>query len=312
MPHPLVKWSYEPRARRGRAARARPRHPPGDAAAEGARRSSRSRWTTGTPRSTTPTSPRRSSGRPTAAPPPAPRRSPRSPAGSRRRPTRSWSPGPTSTRAAPGTPRSPSPSARTCRCSRARRPAAGGSASPRATRTSAASCRRRSAPSPRRSRGRDLILVVGSSVFPYYPNIPGPLLPEGAELVEITSDPDEAARAPMGDAIVADVKLTLEALLAEVGESDRDAGESLPEPTDGPRASDPITRDLGDARPARRLPRRRDHRPGGAVVDQRAAQPAAPLEARQLLLRRRRRPRASGSRRRSGSSSPSRSGRSCA
>ena len=31
--------------------------------------------------------------------------------------------------------------------------------------------------------GRDLILVVGSSVFPYYPNIPGPLLPEGAELV---------------------------------------------------------------------------------------------------------------------------------
>jgi benzoylformate decarboxylase len=89
-------------------------------------------------------------------------------------------------------------------------------------------------------RGRDLILVVGSSVFPYYPNLPGPLLPEGAELVQITSDPDEAARAPMGDAIVADVKLTLEALLTEVGESDRDAGESLPEPTEGPE-QDPIT-----------------------------------------------------------------------
>ena len=57
--------------------------------------------------------------------------------------------------------------------------------------------------------GDDLILVVGSSVFPYYPYIPGPPLPEGAELVAITSDPDEAARAPMGDAIVADVKLTL-------------------------------------------------------------------------------------------------------
>src|SRR5262249_29691565 len=64
-------------------------------------------------------------------------------------------------------------------------------------------------------RGRDLILVAGSSVFPYYPNLPGPLLPEDAELVVITSDPDEAARAPMGEAIVADVKLTLEALLAE-------------------------------------------------------------------------------------------------
>jgi len=88
--------------------------------------------------------------------------------------------------------------------------------------------------------GRDLILVVGSSVFPYYPNIPGPLLPEGAQLVQITSDPDEAARAPMGDAIVADVKLTLERLLEEVGESDRDPGESLPAPGPGPE-QDPIT-----------------------------------------------------------------------
>jgi benzoylformate decarboxylase len=88
--------------------------------------------------------------------------------------------------------------------------------------------------------GRDLILVAGSSVFPYYPNIPGPLLPEGAELVQITSDPDEAARAPMGDAIVADVRLTLEALLAELGESDRDPGESLPAPEPGPE-QDPIT-----------------------------------------------------------------------
>jgi benzoylformate decarboxylase len=88
--------------------------------------------------------------------------------------------------------------------------------------------------------GHDLILVVGASVFPYYPYIPGRLLPEGADLVEITSDPDEAARAPMGDAIVADVKLTLELLLDQVGESDRDPGESLPEPTAGDE-QDPIT-----------------------------------------------------------------------
>ena len=51
----------------------------------------------------------------------------------------------------------------------------------------------------------DLLLVVGSSVFPYYPYIPGPLLAEGASLVAITSDPGEAARAPMGEAIVGDV-----------------------------------------------------------------------------------------------------------
>jgi benzoylformate decarboxylase len=77
----------------------------------------------------------------------------------------------------------------------------------------------------------DLILVVGSSVFPYYPNIPGPLLPEGALLVAITSDPDEAARAPMGEAIVADVALTLAALVAAVGEADRQPPEPLPQAT---------------------------------------------------------------------------------
>src|SRR3954454_7625411 len=71
--------------------------------------------------------------------------------------------------------------------------------------------------------GHDLILVVGSSVFPYYPNIAGPLLPEGAALVAITSDDAEAARAPMGDAIVADPALALEALLEQVGSSEREA-----------------------------------------------------------------------------------------
>ena len=88
--------------------------------------------------------------------------------------------------------------------------------------------------------GHDLILVVGSSVFPYYPYIPGPALPEGATLVAITNDPDEAARAPMGDALVADVRLTLQALVAEVGESDREPPPALP---DAPPAedSDPLS-----------------------------------------------------------------------
>jgi benzoylformate decarboxylase len=90
--------------------------------------------------------------------------------------------------------------------------------------------------------GKDLIVVVGSSVFPYYPYIPGPLLPEGARLVAITSDPDEAARAPMGDAIVADVALTLRALVAELGDGEANRAEPtpLPEPTAG-EEMDPIS-----------------------------------------------------------------------
>jgi benzoylformate decarboxylase len=89
-------------------------------------------------------------------------------------------------------------------------------------------------------KGYDLILVVGSSVFPYYPYLPGEYLPEGAELVQITSDPDEAARAPMGHAIVGDVKKGLEHLFGRVGESDREAGDSLPDPIAGEEQS-PIT-----------------------------------------------------------------------
>jgi len=89
-------------------------------------------------------------------------------------------------------------------------------------------------------RGRDLVLVVGSSVFPYYPYIPGPLLPDGAELIEITSDPEEAARAPVGEAIVADVRLALDALLEAVPEADRAEPDPLPDPTAG-EESDPLT-----------------------------------------------------------------------
>jgi benzoylformate decarboxylase len=88
--------------------------------------------------------------------------------------------------------------------------------------------------------GHDLILVAGASVFAYYPYIPGPLLPDGASLVQLTSDPDEAARAPMGDALVADVGLTLEALLAEAPETDREPPEPRAAPEEPPEM-DPMS-----------------------------------------------------------------------
>jgi benzoylformate decarboxylase len=89
-------------------------------------------------------------------------------------------------------------------------------------------------------KGHDLILVVGSSVFPYYPYLPGPLLPEGARLVAITSDPGEAARAPMGDAIVGDVALALQSLVSLTGASSRPLPEPRPAPDEPPDA-DPMT-----------------------------------------------------------------------
>jgi benzoylformate decarboxylase len=121
--------------------------------------------------------------------------------------------------------------------------------------------------------GHDLVLVVGSSVFPYYPNIPGALLPEGASLFAITSDPDEAARAPMGDAVVADVALTLEALLAAVGESDRPPPEPRPAP-EPPPESDPMSPSAAVATLAEVFPE------GGIVV---VESPSATLALRNQL-----------------------------
>jgi len=82
----------------------------------------------------------------------------------------------------------------------------------------------------------DLVVVVGSSVFPYYPYLPGPLLAEGTSLVAVTSDPNEAARAPMGEAILGDVALALQQLAELVGESDRHPPEPRPAPGDPPQA----------------------------------------------------------------------------
>ena len=92
----------------------------------------------------------------------------------------------------------------------------------------------------------DLVLVVGSSVFPYYPNIPGPLLGENTELIQITNDPDEAARAPRGDAILSDPALALEVLLFKVEDSDRDAPDPA-WPAGDPEESDPISSSVAAA-----------------------------------------------------------------
>jgi benzoylformate decarboxylase len=110
------------------------------------------------------------------------------------------------------------------------------------------------APLSQTLEGHDLVLVAGSSVFPYYPYIPGPLLPDGASLVAITCDPDEAARAPMGDTLVADVRLTLEALVEAVGDSDREPPPQRPAPDapgSDPAGSGPQGPDLKGSDPSR-------------------------------------------------------------
>jgi benzoylformate decarboxylase len=71
--------------------------------------------------------------------------------------------------------------------------------------------------------GHDLVLAIGTPVFRYYPLVPGPYLPEGASLIHLTNDPDEAARAPVGDAVVADLASATQALLASATTTKRPA-----------------------------------------------------------------------------------------
>jgi benzoylformate decarboxylase len=71
--------------------------------------------------------------------------------------------------------------------------------------------------------GHDLVLVVGTPVFQYYPYAPGNYLPSGTELVAIVDDPDAAARAPLGDTLVADPALTLLSLLELLPQTNRPA-----------------------------------------------------------------------------------------
>ena len=68
------------------------------------------------------------------------------------------------------------------------------------------------APLSEKLKGHDLTIVVGAPIFRYYPYVPGDYLPPGARLLHITDDPAEAARAPVGDSLLADSRLALEEL----------------------------------------------------------------------------------------------------
>jgi benzoylformate decarboxylase len=52
--------------------------------------------------------------------------------------------------------------------------------------------------------GHDLVIAFGAALFRYHESVDGDYLPAGAELWAVTSDPDEATRAPVGHVLVGD------------------------------------------------------------------------------------------------------------
>lgn len=97
-------------------------------------------------------------------------------------------------------------------------------------------------PLAERLRGHDTVLVLGAPVFRYYPYVPGEYLPDGTGLLHVTDDPDEAARAPVGDSLLGDPALAAAELAALLTPTDRPLPPRRPAPPAVP-PEQPLTPD---------------------------------------------------------------------
>ncbi|MEW6636270.1 MAG: benzoylformate decarboxylase [Actinomycetota bacterium] len=91
-----------------------------------------------------------------------------------------------------------------------------------------------------RLSGHDAILVLGAPVFLYYPYVPGPTVEEGTRVLHITDDPQEAARAAVGESVVGDVRAAICALTELLPESGRPMP-PVPEKPPVPEPSEPMS-----------------------------------------------------------------------
>ena len=83
-----------------------------------------------------------------------------------------------------------------------------------------------------RLAGHDLAVVIGAEVFRYYPYVPGDYLPDGAELLQITANPEVAAAARVGDSLLGDPGSAIEMLVDLVADG---SARTAPTPMVRPR-----------------------------------------------------------------------------
>ncbi|HVR54911.1 MAG TPA: benzoylformate decarboxylase [Pseudorhodoferax sp.] len=114
-----------------------------------------------------------------------------------------------------------------------------------------------------RLAGHDCVLALGAPAFTYHVEGQGPHLPEGASLAQIVDDPQVAAWAPVGLAVVGNIRLAVEELLQ------RPAAGARERAAPPPRAAVPApTRPAPGVRPSTAwvLHRLAQLRPADAVV----------------------------------------------
>ena len=74
----------------------------------------------------------------------------------------------------------------------------------------------------------DVVLVIGSTVFNYYPHIPGEIVKQGTKVLQLTNDPQVAARALTGTSVIGNILLAVEQLLQLVEQRDMPRDSSRP------------------------------------------------------------------------------------
>jgi benzoylformate decarboxylase len=111
-------------------------------------------------------------------------------------------------------------------------------------------------PLSHRLEGHDLIVVIGAPVFRYYPYVPGLVIPLGSTLLQVTDDPTDAGSALVGDSLLSDSKLAMEALLELVAEgtarmapAPRQVPKSLPATPGSPLTAIEVYAALSEVRP---------------------------------------------------------------
>ncbi|MDV6290717.1 thiamine pyrophosphate-dependent enzyme [Streptomyces sp. UP1A-1] len=102
--------------------------------------------------------------------------------------------------------------------------------------------------------GHDLVLVLGAPVFRYHEYLPGRYLPEGTRLIQVTEDASAAARAPMGEALVADPGAVVDLLLTSLDAPGKPSGPYRPTP-------EPLTADGSALHPEQVFAALRDELP---------------------------------------------------
>lgn len=104
--------------------------------------------------------------------------------------------------------------------------------------------------------GHDLVIVIGAPVFRYYPMVAGDYLAAGTALLQVTDDPGLAAKAPVGDSLLADARLFLDAVQPLVNKrrpvvtAPLRAAPSMPDMTGQPLSGDAIMAAVRAACPA--------------------------------------------------------------